>query len=133
MRCTSLAVAAVVLSCWSLAAEEAKPEARERVETAITEGIRLLEAKQYEAFVKAFVPPDDLKKVTEKKPLNEFVDKFAEKKAPHLLDILKSIKDTTPTLSADGTSATFALKKDLATVKEDITFKKIDKYWYIQN
>jgi len=134
MRCARIAaIVALFFAGCQARAEEAKPEARETLDTAIAEGIRLLEAKSYDAFLKAFVPPDDLKKLADKHPLGEFTEKFGEKKGPHLLLILKSLKDAKPKLEDDGKKATFDVPKDLATTKPAITFVQIGKYWYIQN
>ena len=49
-----------------IVAEETKPDPREKPETAVTEGIRLLEKEEYVDFLKQFVPPDDLKELTKK-------------------------------------------------------------------
>lgn len=113
-------------------AEDVKPDPREKIETAIPEGIRLLEAKEYEAFVKSFVPPADLKKITEGTSLEEFAKKFGERKVPRLLKILEEIKDAKPHMDDTGRKATFALKEEIGR-KKSITFLKVEKHWYIQN
>jgi len=113
-------------------AQDVKPESREALETAIPEGIRLLEAKEYKVFVEIFVPPADLKRIVEGSSLEEFAKKFGERKAPRLLEILKEIKGTKPSLDESGTKATFALKEE-KDGKKSITFVKVDKYWYIKN
>ena len=112
--------------------QDVKPESREALETAIPEGIRLLEAKEYEAFVEIFVPPADLKKITEGTSLEKFAKRFGERKAPRLLEIFKEIKGTKPSLDDNGTKATFALKEE-KDGKKAITFVKVDKYWYLKN
>ena len=112
--------------------QDVKPESREALETAIPEGIRLLEAKENEAFVEIFVPPADLKKITEGTSLEEFAKRFGERKAPRLLEIFKEIKGTKPSLDDNGTKATFALKEE-KDGKKAITFVKVDKYWYLKN
>jgi len=132
-RMHAAAVAVLFSVCFQLCAEDAKAEAREKLDTAIAEGIRLLEAKSHEAFLRAFVAPADFKKITDKQPLADFATKFAEKKAAQLLDTLKAIKDAKPKLEENDTRATFDLPKELGGSKETITFVKIDKYWYIQN
>ncbi len=115
-----------------LSAAGVKDEAREKVETAIPEGIRLLEAKEYAVFLKAFVPPELLGRLTEKTTLEEFAKQFSEQKGPRLLKALQSIKGTKPLLSDDGLKATFKPKDD--TGKErTLVFVKIGKYWYIGN
>lgn len=113
-------------------AQDVKPESREALETAIPEGIRLLEAKEYKVFVEIFVPPADLKKIIEGTSLEEFAKKFGERKAPRLLEVFEEIKGTNPSLDDSGTKATFALKEE-KDGKKSITFVKVDKYWYIKN
>jgi hypothetical protein len=113
-------------------ANDDEPEKREQLETAIPEGIRLLEAKEYELFLQSFVSPDELKDVTGGTSLAEFAKKFGERKAPRLLEVLKEIKDVKPVLDEAKAEATFAFKKEIGG-KKSITFQKVDKYWYIKN
>jgi hypothetical protein len=120
----------VVFGAWALA--DAKVDRREKLETAIPEGVRLLEAKEYATFIKHFAEPDQLKKATRDTSLEAFAKEFGQEKAAILLKVLKSIKDTKPAFSADGKKATYNLKDDVAG-KKTITFVKVDKYWYIQN
>jgi hypothetical protein len=120
----------VAFSCVALvaasSAADAKADPREKLETAIPEGIRLLEAKEYAKFLKNFVSPDVLKKLTEKQTLEEFAKEFGEEKAARLLKALQTIKDAKPELDADGKKATYKLKE------RPLIFVKIDKYWYIE-
>ncbi len=111
---------------------EDKPDPRESLDTAIPEAIRLLEKKDYEGLLKAFVPPQQFAELTADKPLAEFAKSFGEKKAERLLKVLTAVKGITPTLSEDKTVATFELKEPVER-KSDIKFQKIDKYWYIKN
>ncbi len=64
------------------------PARREQLATAIPEGIRLLEATEFESFLKCFVPPADLKRITEETSLAEFAKTFGQRKAPRLLEVL---------------------------------------------
>jgi hypothetical protein len=132
MRCLSFAAICILLGASRLFAEDTKPSPRENVGTAVAEGVRLLETKAYEEFLKTFVAPEDLKKLSDKMTVKEYSEKFAEKKAPMLLQVLKSIQDSKPVMSDDGREATFELKKELGAQKDSIVFLKIDKYWYIE-
>jgi hypothetical protein len=116
----------------SLATADSKADPREKLETAVPEGVRLLEAKDYSTFLKNFITPDDLKKITEKAALDEFSKQFGENKAPRLLQVLKSIRDAKPTLDPSGKKATYELKEPIDG-KKTITWVKVDKHWYIQN
>jgi hypothetical protein len=104
---------------------------RERLDSAISEAIRLLEAKEYVVFLERCVAPNDFERITKLGPLQEFAQRFGENKAPRLLRTLKVITGTTPTLDADGTKAVYQLRP----IEGDstITFFKVDKYWYIAN
>ena len=111
---------------------EDKSDPRENLDTAIPEAIRLLEKKDYEGLLKAFVAPVDFERITAKKPLPEFAKAFGEEKADKLLAVLNAVKGTAPTLSEDKALATFEFKEKI-NGKSDIKFQKIDKYWYIKN
>lgn len=113
-------------------AQGIKPESRESLETIVPEGIRLLEAKEHKVFVEVFVPPTDLKKITEGTSMEEFVKMFGDRKAARLLDVLKDIKGTKPSLEDNGTKATFTLNQEIGG-KKSIAFVKVEKYWYIKN
>jgi hypothetical protein len=101
---------------------------REKVDTAIAEMARLLEAKEYKKVVETFMTPDELKKVPD---LDKLVKNFSGEKAEKLLAVLKSLKDAKPVMSDDDKKATYELKEEIAGKKE-IVFVKIEKYWYIQ-
>ncbi len=125
----SLILLAVVMP---VVAEDEQADPRETLKSAIPEGIRLLSAKEYTGFLKSFVAPDDLKKITERKSMEEFAKRFGERKAGRLLEVLKEIKSGTPELDAAGTTATFQLKEAVGG-KGTIKFVKVKKYWYIKN
>jgi hypothetical protein len=114
------------------AADEARAKEPEELPAAIAAAIRRLEAKEYETFLRDFVNPDDLKKVTEKTDLAKLATQFKGEKADRLLRILKSIKDATPKFEKDGELAVFPVKVEGAP-KNSITFVKVDKFWYIKN
>ncbi|MEO1614539.1 MAG: hypothetical protein AAFV88_01735 [Planctomycetota bacterium] len=113
-------------------AEDVKPELRESLEKLIPEGIRLLTKKEFVPFVKAYVPPEELKKILKRMSLEEFAEKFGKSKAGRLLDVLKEIKDATPEMNDEKTKAVYKLKSSIGG-KQSITFQKIEKYWYIEN
>jgi hypothetical protein len=134
MRTTRVIFAALaaVVGFAALVTAQAKADPREKLETAIPKAIRLLEAKEYETFLKTFIAPDDFKKVTKDVSLEEFAMRFGKDHAATLLQVLKAVKGTKPTLDPDGTKATF--KHDIkGAPKDSITFVKVDNFWYIQN
>jgi hypothetical protein len=111
-------------------AQAADPR-REKLDTAISEAVRLLESNEYVAFLERYMAPQELERLKER-PLQEFAQRFGEDKAPRLLRVLKMITGTTPTLDPDGTKAVYQLS-DPIEGKSSITFFKVDKYWYIAN
>jgi len=127
-----VSVLAIVFTLVGIASADEKPNPREKPETAIVEGIRLLEGKEYVAFLKAFVPPAELKTMTNKETLEELAKKFGDKKAARLLKVLKMAKEVKPTMDANGTKATYDLKEAI-NGKKTITLIKIEKCWYVQN
>ena len=115
-----------------LVTTQVKADPREKLETAIPEAIRLLEAKEYETFLKTFVVPDDFQKITKKMWLNEFATQFGKDKAADLLQVLKSVKGKKPTLDSKEKKATFKHKVK-GVPKDSISFVKVENFWYIQN
>ncbi len=133
MKRVYLLAASVLASIFfGVAAADTKTDPRESLDTAIPEAIRLLEAREYAAFLKSFLPPHELKKFTEKNSLEELAKGFGEKKASRLLRVLKAIKDLKPTFDAEGKEATYEMKERIDG-KKSIFFARIDKYLYIQN
>jgi hypothetical protein len=112
--------------------QDPKPDFREDLKTAIPEGIRMLEAKEYVAFIKAFVEPELLKKIIGNGPIEKFAEIFGKAKAESLLNVLQQIKDQQPELKENGTKAVFKIK-DPVNGKDEIKFNKIEKFWYIDN
>ncbi len=125
-------VAALLFAAGACAFAEEKPDPREKLDTAIAEGIRLLEAKDYLNFIKQFVRPDELKKATEQMPIADLAKDFGEGNSGDLLKALKTLKDKKPVLTDDGKSAEYTLTGD-EFKRKDIAFVKVDKYWYIKN
>lgn len=135
MKGTSIVISAF-LFVWATvgmsSAEDKKPDPREKPETAVAEAIRLLEKKEHVDFLKKFVAPDDLKGLTKRITFDQFAKEFAGEKADKLLKALKQVEDGKPELDKEMKEAVFKLKEDVGE-KDSITFKKVDKYWYIKN
>lgn len=127
----TMPIAFAVLATATLARADDKPDPRTKVDTAVAEAVRLLEAKDYATLLKKFVPPDELKRITENASIEEFATKFGETKAPRMLKAMKAAKGIEPTLSDDGSKATIKFKEPIDG-KEKIEFIKVDKLWYIK-
>lgn len=123
-------VASIGFACTVSLAEDVKPDPQEKLETAIPEGIRLLEAKEDAKFLKTFMAPEDFKKNNPKK-LDEFVKYFSEKEAVSVLKMLKAVRYVNPTFGNEGKLATYPLKEPIDN-QNSISFKKVDKRWYLR-
>jgi len=111
---------------------QVQADPREELETAIPEAIRLLEAREYETFLKTFTAPDDFKKITGEVSMEEFAAKFEKDKVSILLRILQAVKDKEPAFDAEKKKATF--KHGIQDVSNSaIDFVKVGDYWYIKN
>ena len=106
-----------------------KPDPREKLDTAIAEGVRLLEKKDYVAFLTAFVTPADL--AARGKSVEDFAAEFATERGEVALVALKQIQTLKPAMSADGTSATFQLHLADERAPGAMTWTKIGARWYI--
>jgi hypothetical protein len=124
-------VAVAFFATATLARADDKPDPRAKVETAVAEAVRLIEAKEYATLLKKFVPPDEYKRVTENVSIDEFAKKFGESKAPRMLKALKAAQGVKPTMNDDGSKATIEFKEPVEG-KDKIEFIKIDKLWYIK-
>lgn len=125
----------ILASFLSLAAiaQDAKPDPRESLETAIPEAIRLLEAKEAVTFIKQFAHPDDLKKLAEQgKTPENMAEQFSGDKSMRLLAVLKEIKDKKPEASEDGLTMLYKVEDNKAPGGK-IVFQKSGKLWYIRN
>jgi len=115
-------------------AQQAQPHPQSRLETAIAEAIRLLEAKEYKTFLTKFMAPDDYKRITEAVAIDLLAEKFAGDRAEHFLKVLHYAKKQKPTLSEDGKLAVFNLDESLRLPNRDkLVFEQIDGLWYIRN
>ena len=124
---------AAILSTATLSSAEMAEADRQDVNKFVPELVKLLEAKDYTSVLNAAVPPDTLKKLTEKQTVEEFAKEFGQKKAGELLTVLKSLKDAKPTLSEDGSKATFDIPEAVKFRKKTIVFQRIEKRWYLTN
>ncbi len=134
IRVLATTLALLLAPCGMTFAADAAPEAASptaSLETAIPYAIKLLEAKDYKTFLKAFVPPDMYVKVTAEKGEDAFVQKFAEGKAERLLGVLQKIKDAKPTMADEGKTAVFQLPEEISG-KKTIQFVHIGSGWYIR-
>ncbi len=111
--------------------KKSKVNPRENLNTAIVYAIQLFKNKDYKSFLENYVLPEDLEVILQKMTMEDFVKKFAEKKAEKVLNALKSAKEISPEYDESGTIAIFS--KDKVGMHKDMVFKKVEKYWYLAN
>jgi predicted outer membrane protein len=143
MYATLLVLAVLAADPVAPAAEEIKPDPQKQIQDTIANGINQLEAankitekkeqiKAYEALLKQFAHPDELKNMLSTKTMSELAEGFGGRNAKDLLVVLKEIKGRQPKLNADGTKATFPLDIDGVPHKE-IAFERFGDSWYLHN
>jgi hypothetical protein len=110
----------------------ARAETPADLQKAIESGVKMLEAKNYLAFIETFMPPEDVAQVPDKA---RFAEGFGKKKAAVLLEVLRFVQSRAPEMSADGKKATWSLgKMEGAPAKRPLVFLKHDDgRWYIEN
>ena len=116
----------------SVSAQETKPNPFEKLDTAIPEGIQLLEKKEYVKFLSNFVTPSDLAEIKKTMKLEDVAKMFGGVRGAGMLKAFKEIEKEKPELSDDGKNATYKLKVPIGD-KDQITFVKIKKLWHIKN
>ena len=117
---------------FSVSAQETKPNPFEKLDTAIPEGIQLLEKKEYVKFLSNFVTPSDLVEIKKTMKLEDLGKMFGGSRGADMLKAFKEIEKAKPELSDDGKNATYKLKVPIGN-KDQITFVKIKKLWHIKN
>lgn len=90
----------------------------------------MLRERDYRTLIEELVHPQDLTRFTEKEGgLAALVEEFADSDKPQqLLEMLESIRDTTPQLDDQGDEATFETPRG-----KTIRFARIDGRWYLRN
>ena len=107
------------------------PHPRTQPESAVKEGIRLLEASKYAEFLKTFARPSELEELTAKRSIDDVAAEFGEKRAADLLAALRAADKMKPTLSAEGTRAEYTFEKPFGRERR-ISMAKIGDVWYFR-
>ncbi len=129
-------VLAIVVLCLNVFAalpqRAAKPGPREMPETAVREAVRLLEAKDYEAFLTQYLPPDQLKsRAGTPEALKAMAQDFSTR-VDRILPMLKAASTQKPAYDEAKTTATFEVI-DASGAPSPLRLLKIGRYWYIGN
>jgi len=100
------------------------------MEGTLDQTIRLLQAREYHRLVLELLHPDDLKKIHERDGgVDGLVQDFsASEKPKELLEILMSVRGTSPVLSEQGDDARFHVEG-----KGNLRLGRVDGRWYLMN
>jgi hypothetical protein len=126
---SAVAIAIVVLAPLVQTVQTSNP--RTQPESAVKEGIRLLEASKYAEFLKTFARPSEVEEMVAKRPMDELAAEFGEKRAPDLLAALRAAATMKPTISAEGTRAEYSFEKPFGRERR-ISMVKIGEFWYFR-
>jgi len=122
---TALSICLIALLVQSGA--QTKSSSRTLADSVVNEATALLDAGDCEAFLKKFIPPDELARVTKDQSIEQFAAKFKESHAPRLLKALKATKDVQPQYLIR-----YTFKEPVDGVNE-ITIQRIGDSWYFKN
>ena len=126
---SAVAIAVVVLAPLVQAVQAPNP--RTQPETAVKEGIRLLEAGKHAEFLKTFARPSEVEEQLAKTSMDKAAAEFGEKRAPDILAALRAASTMKPTLSAEGTRAEYTFEKPFGRERK-ISMVKIGEFWYFR-
>ena len=112
--------------------EAAAPSDTSQLKEMIQAGIKLLEAKKYEAFLNRYPVPAEREKMLKQRSLEEMARSFSKRHAERLLAIFRQIEGEVPMFTVDGQRADY--KVDLENFSRDrVVFEKIGGHWYLRN
>lgn len=97
----------------------------------ILDGIKLLENKEYEKFLKRYPLPEEFEKILQEVTFEQLTAAFAGENAEQLLKALKICSTIAPAFNEDKTEARF--KVNLEGAGEYLVFKRVNNIWYVRN
>ena len=129
----SIRILALVLCAgFAVAADGQSSSPRTQPDSAIKEGIRLLEAKKYAEFLETFVRPSELAELLDKRSLAETADEFGKRRAADLLAVLRAASALKPALNEGGTRAEYVFEKPIGRERR-LQLQKIGEFWYFRD
>ncbi len=101
---------------------------------AISDGIKLLANNENEAFLRRFIPPEQLSNFLSDSTFGDLVEGFTTVKATELLNVLRYVQKRQPKFVADDgqTVATYTFSAKINRHKK-LKFLYIEGAWYIGN
>ncbi len=132
MHLTALAICVSTSLFLAPAVADTALDPREDLDALIPHAISLLESKQYGKLIETLMEPEHVRALIQKKnkTLAELAEEFDPAEADRGLRIFRAILGKKPTLSDDGTKATYTLDQPVGTAKS-ITFVKKGKLWWV--
>ncbi|HJN65962.1 MAG: hypothetical protein QF408_00295 [Pirellulales bacterium] len=122
----------VLLSITAPAADSKEANPQADLATAIPHALALIQADEFENFIRHYAVPKELEKILGQKTLEELVRGFAKDHAARVALLLEEIQDKQPKLSADGNIAQYPI--DLKNFsRKQLVFEKIGGLWYLRN
>lgn len=109
---------------------------KDELSDVIEEATRMLEAREYEEFLRRFISPEDKTKILQNTTLEKMAVEFGDEKANRLLRTLKKAKGRQPEYVSETSEATFRFDSDVGADTQGLrplTFKKVNGAWYIKN
>ena len=114
--------------------EPTPKDPRVELDTTITEAIRLLEAEDFETFVKKFAPPDELKKKDDQAIQNmvKRIEDAPLEEAEMVVDLFRKIKKLKPRYEKSQTIAIFQSDPIGSGIGDQgLRFRKVKNLWYM--
>ena len=110
---------------------EARPK-KETLEGAIDLALQLTIEGRHEDMLARFLIPEEKERLLREGEMELLVKDVAENHVVELIDCLKYIRGKTPKMGKDGRQATFDLRGADSQRDDEITFVRIEGFWYIQ-
>jgi hypothetical protein len=129
-----LVVCATLSACAVQPVFAAQADLQRELTTAIKDAILLLERKDYVAFMKTFMRPEELKEMLEKYGSIEGVaTEFGRSERPStLLKALEAASKIEPAFSREGTRADYTFETPIAGERR-LSFQKIGDRWFLRD
>ena len=114
---------------WAAFARIAPPVGGMEPMAALTEMARLLETRDYVAFLQTWCLPEDLAKLAKEGPIEKSAAKFGETNAQGLLEVVLLAAKRTPVLSESGEEAIY----EGEGIKQRLRLRRVEGRWFLCN
>lgn len=130
LAATSSATSIIYVTPYSYAKRDT---ALASLKNSVSQAITMLETKDYVAFLRRFVRPQDMEHLLKEcTTLEQCAEAFAEEKAGLLLQVLRKVKNGKPKMNRRENTATFTIP-NIKEGKSKIIWEQVQGIWYIRN